>query len=188
MANPNTPSGLKAVRDAGSGKESGGLNLYFHPASDATALYIGDPVVKSGSADAAGVPGCVRAVAAGPITGIVEGFVPDGVTNLAGFGAASTAFYVLVRDDPSELFEIQEAAGMAAADIGLNANMAIAAGSAITKRSGVMLDAATKATTATLALKIVGLSPRPKNDFGAFNKLLVKINNHTEASGTAGIA
>jgi hypothetical protein len=188
MANPNTPTGLKALRDAGSGKESGGLNLYFHPASDATALYIGDPVVKNGSADAAGVPGCVRAVAAGPITGVVEGFVPDGVTNAAGFGAASTAFYVLVRDDPSEVFEIQEAAGMTAADIGLNANMATGTGNAFSHRSGFMLDAATKATTATLALKIIGLSPRPKNDFGAFNKLLVKINNHTETAGSAGIA
>lgn len=187
MANPNTPIGLKAVRNAGSAKDSGGLNLYYHPASDATALYIGDPVVKNGSADAAGVPGCVRAVAAGPITGVVEGFVPDGVTDKAGFGAASTAFYALVRDDPHELFEIQENAGIAAADIGLNANMAIGSGSSFTRRSGVTLDAATKATTATLALKMVGLSPKPKNDFGAFNKVLVKINNHTESSGTAGL-
>lgn len=187
MANANMPTGLRALRDAGSGKETGGLNLYYHPASDATALYIGDPVVKNGSADAAGVTGCVRAAAAGPITGIVEGFVPDGVTNVAGYGAASTAYYVLVRDDPSELFEIQENAGMAAVDIGLNASMTIAGGSSVTKRSGVTLDAATKATTAALPLKIVGLSPRPKNDFGAYNKLLVRINNHTEASGTAGL-
>lgn len=187
MANPNTPIGLKAVRDAGSGKDSGGLNLYYHPASDATALFIGDPIVKNGSADAAGVPGCVRAVAAGPITGVVEGFVPDGVTNLAGYGAASTAFYVLVRDDPSELFEIQENTGLAAADIGLNANMTIAAGSTFNRRSGVTLDATSKATTATLALKMIGLSPKPKNDFGAFNKVLVKINNHTESSGVAGL-
>jgi len=188
MANPNTPIGLKAVRDAGSGKETGGLNLYYHPASDATALYIGDPVVKNGSADAAGVPGCVRAVAAGPITGVVEGFVPDGVTDKAGFGAASTAFYVLVRDDPSELFEIQENTGIAAADIGLNANMTIGSGSSYTRRSGVTLDATTKATTATLALKMIGLSPKPKNDFGAYNKVLVRINNHTESAASAGIA
>jgi hypothetical protein len=187
MANPNTPIGLKAVRDAGSGKDSGGLNLYFHPSTDATALYLGDPVVKNGSADAAGVPGCVRAVAAGPITGVVEGFVPDGVTDKAGFGAASTAFYALVRDDPSEMFEIQDNTGIAANDIGLNANMTIGSGSSFTRRSGVTLDASTKATTATLALKMIGLSPKPKNDFGAFNKILVKINNHTEASGVAGL-
>lgn len=187
MANPNTPVGLKAVRMAGSGKESGGLNLYYHPASDATALYIGDPVVKNGSADAAGVPGCVRAATTGAITGVVEGFVPDGVTDRVGYGAASTAFYLLVRDDPAELFEIQEAAGMAAADIGLNANLASGSGSAYTRRSGFMLDPAGKATTATLQLKIIGLSPKPNNNFGAYNKLLVKINNHTESAGTAGL-
>lgn len=187
MANTNTPVGLKPLREAGSGVHNGGLNMYYHPASDATALYIGDPVVKSGSADAAGVPGCVRAAAAGPITGVVQGFVPDGVTNTAGYGAASTAFYVLVDDDPDAIFEIQDNTGIAAADVGLNASMTLAAGNAYSKRSGVTLDAATKAATATLPLKIVGLSLRPGNDFGAYNKLLVKINNHTEANASAGV-
>jgi len=187
MANANTPFGLKAVKDANSSVETGGLEMFYHPASDATALYIGDPVVKNGSADAAGVAGVVRAVAAGPITGVVEGFVPDGTTNQNGFGAASTAFYVLVNTDPYQLYEIQEAAGLAAADIGLNANMATGAGNAYTKRSGFQLDGATKAATATLALKIRGLAPKPGNDFGAYNKVHVTINNHTEAPATAGL-
>jgi hypothetical protein len=118
---------------------------------------------------------------------VVQGFVPDGVTDVAGFGAASTAFYVLVMTDPNQLYEILEAAGMAAADVGLNANLASGSGNAYTKRSGFLLDAATKATTATLQLKIRGLVPMPGNDFGAFNKLLVTINNHTEAANTAGL-
>lgn len=187
MANANTPFGLKPLRGASSEPVSGGLEMFYHPASDGTALYIGDPVVKNGSADSAGIAGVVRAVAAGPITGVVQGFVPDGVTNAAGYGAASTAFYVLVNTDPDQLYEIQEAAGIAAADVGLNANMATGSGSSYTKRSGFLLDAATKATTATLALKIVGLVPRPGNDFGAYNKLAVKINNSTEVSGSAGV-
>ena len=187
MANANTPYGLKPHREAGSGVHNGGLNMYYHPASDATALAIGDPVVKNGSADAAGIAGVVRAVAAGPITGVVQGFVPDGVTDVAGYGAASTAYYVLVDDDPDAIFSIQEAAGLAAADIGLNANMATGAFGAYTKRSTFQLDAATKAATATLALKIIGLLPQPGNDFGAYNKVLVKINNHTEAQASAGL-
>ena len=186
MANADTPFGLKPVKDAGSGYETGGLSMYYVPASDGTALYIGDPVVKSGSADAAGIPGAVRAVAAGPITGVVMGFVPDGTTDQAGYRAASTAAYVLVCDNPDEAFIIQDDTGIAAADVGLNANMTIAAGSSYSKRSGVTLDAATKATTATLALKILGLAPLPGNEFGANNKLLVKINNHTEAQASAG--
>jgi hypothetical protein len=49
MANANAPFGLKPLRDARSGKESGGLEMFSVPASDGTALYIGDPVVKNGS-------------------------------------------------------------------------------------------------------------------------------------------
>ena len=187
MANANTPFGLKPVKDARSGNETGGLEMFYHPASDGTALYIGDPVVKNGSADAAGVAGVVRAVAAGPITGVVMGFVPDGVTDAAGYGAASTAYYVLVCTDPSEAFIIQDNTGIAAADIGLNANMTVGSGNAYSKRSGFTLDAATKATTATLALKILGLAPIPNNDFGAYNKVLVMINNSTEVPASAGV-
>jgi hypothetical protein len=188
MANANAPVGLKAVKDARSGVENGGLEMFYHPASDGTALYIGDPVVKNGSADAAGIAGVIKAAAAGPITGVVEGFVPDGTTNAAGYGAASTAYYVLVRSDPTTMFVIQEDAGLAAADIGLNANLTLAtAGNAYSKRSGVKLDAATKAATATLAVKIMGLAPIPGNDFGAYNKILVMLNNTTEGTGTAGV-
>ena len=188
MANANTPFGLKPIRRAGSMPVSGGLTMYYHPASDATALYIGDPVVKNGSADAAGVPGCIRASAAGVITGSVEGFVPDGVTDRVGYGAASTAFYVLVNDDPGAEFVIQDTAGtIAAADIGLNAELTAGAGNAYSKRSGFVLDSASKAATAGLAVKILGLAPIPGNDFGAYAKLRVKINDHTEANATAGL-
>jgi hypothetical protein len=187
MANANTPFGLKPLRDARSGHETGGLEMFYHPASDGTALFIGDPVVKSGSADAAGIAGVVRAAAAGPITGVVQGFVPDGVTNVAGYGAASTAYYVLVATDPTGMYVIQEDVGLAAADIGLNTNLLTGTGSTYTKRSGFKLDTATKATTATLAVKIMGLAPIPGNDFGAYNKILVMLNNVTEEAGAAGV-
>lgn len=188
MANANTPFGLKPLRGAASEPHNGGLEMFNVPASDGTALYIGDPVVKAGSSDAAGVATVIRAAAAGPITGVVQGFVPDGTTNMVGYRAASTNAYVLVNTNPDDLYEIQDTAGtIVAADIGLNANMTAAAGNAFTKRSGFIIDPATKAATATLALKIVGVSPRPANDMGAFQKLIVKINNSTEVSGSAGV-
>jgi hypothetical protein len=191
MANTNVATGFKPVREAGSGVHNGGLNMYFHAAADGTALYIGDPVIKSSTADPSGTaPSVIRATASAAITGVVCGFVPDGVVDVAGYGAASTAYYVLVDDDPDTLFEIQEdsvGGALAITDIGLNADFIVAAGSAYTKRSGVMLDTSTKATTAGLPLKIEGLVPRPGNDIGATAKVLVKINLHTEASGAAGI-
>jgi hypothetical protein len=187
MANANTPYGLKPHKDANSAVETGGLEMFYVPASDATALYIGDPVVKNGSADAAGIAGVIRAATTGAVTGVVMGFVPDGVTDRVGYRAASTAAYVLVNTDPNQLYSIQEAAGLAAADVGLNANFASGSGNAYSKRSGFLLDAATKATTATLQLKIRGLLPVPGNDFGAYNKVLVTINNHSEAAASAGL-
>lgn len=190
MANANTPFGLKPIREAGSAPFNGGVNMYYHPASDATALYIGDPVVKNGSADAAGVPGVTRGAASSALTGAVVGFVPDGVVDIAGYGAASTAFYVLVADDPNQEFEIQDdgvGGALAAADIGLNADIVAASGSAYTKRSGFMLDTSTKATTATLPLKMLGLVQSPNNSFAANAKVRVRINNHTEAPASAGL-
>ena len=190
MANANTPFGLKPVKDARSGNETGGLEMFYVPSSDATALYIGDPVVKAGSADAAGIASVTRATAGAAITGVVMGFVPDGTTDQAGYRAASTAAYVLVCTDPSEAFIIQEdgvGGQLAAADIGLNASIIVAAGNAYSKRSGVMLDSSTKATTSTLELKILGLAPIPGNDFGAYAKFLVMINNSTEATASAGV-
>jgi hypothetical protein len=187
MANANTPMGLKPVRDAGSGVTTGGLEKFYVPASDATALYIGDPVVKAGSADAAGIPSVTRAGATGAITGVVVGFAPDGTTNMVGYRAASTAAYVLCTTDPGQLYEIQENAGIAAADVGLNANMATGSGNAYSKQSGFVLDAATKAATGTLQLKIMGAAQRPNNTLGAYNKLLVKINNSTEVAASAGV-
>lgn len=188
MPNASNPRGLVPLRDASSKAETGGLEQFFVPASDATALFIGDPVVKNGTADAAGVAAVVRAAAGGPITGVVEGFVPNGTTDTAGYRAASTAAYVLVRTAPNQLYEIQDTAGtVVAADVGLNVSMTLTAGSTFTKRSAVTVDGATKAATATLPLKIVGLAQKPGNDYGANAKLLVKINNSTEAPASAGV-
>lgn len=190
MANTNTPRGFVPLRDAGSKPTSGGVEMFYVPASDATALYIGDPVVKNGSADAAGVAAVVMATAGAQITGIVQGFLPNGTTDMVGHRAASTAAYVLVNTDPDTLYEIQEdgvGGQLAAADIGLNADFIVAAPGTGSKRSGTMLDTSTKAGTATLPLKIMGLSQRPGNEFGAYAKVLVKINKSTEAHASAGV-
>lgn len=190
MANANTPFGLKPIREAGSAPFNGGLTMYYHPASDSNALYIGDPVKKAGSADAAGVPTITIGAASGALTGAVVGFVPDGVVDMAGYGAASTAFYVLVADDPNQEFEVQEDAvggALAAADVGLNADIVSGSGNSYTKLSGWQLDTSTKATTNTLPLKILGFVQKPDNAIGANAKVRVRINNHTEAAASTGL-
>jgi hypothetical protein len=168
---------------------NGATNLAYVPSTDATALYIGDPVKLAGSADTAGVPSVTRCAASDTISGVVVGF-QDATSMLAGYGAASTNRYVLLSRGQDILYEIQEDAvggAIAAADIGLNADIIVAAGSSYSKDSGVMLDTSTKATTVTLPLRIVGLAQRPDNDLSANAKVLVTLNNTTESPGTASV-
>lgn len=195
MANANIAYGLKPVRRAHGGSPNFAAREYYVPASDATALFVGDPVILAGSADASLVyPTVTRATAAGGnrITGVVVGFRPtDGIVAL-GYRAASTEAWALVCDEPDMLYEIQEdstGGALAAADIGLNADLAAGTGSAVSKKSGFVLDTSTKATTATLQLRIVGLTDRADNEVGANAKVLVRLNLTTEtgAAGSTGV-
>jgi hypothetical protein len=71
------------------------------------------------------------------------------------------------------------------AEIGLNAQIIVAAGSTSTRLSGVELDSSSAATTATHGLRIRGLAQRPDNAIGANAKILVSLNDTTETPGTA---
>lgn len=194
MANANAPTGLTPKRLRNGSPWMGPARRYYHPATDATALFIGDPVIIAGSADGDGTPTVTRATAAGAgrITGVVVGFEPSAAINAAGYGAASTGFYVLVCDDPNVLYEIQEdsvGGALAATSVGLNADLIAASGSSATKQSGFMLDSSTAATTATLQLRIVQLEQRADNVIGDNAKWLVAINLPTEtgAAGSTGV-
>ncbi len=194
MPNLNSATGLSPVRYRNGSPWMGASRRYFHPATDGTALYVGDPVIIAGSADSDGVPTATRATAAGAgrITGVVVGFEPNATLNAVGYGAASTAFYVLVADDPALLFEIQEDAvggALAATSVGLNADLVAGSGNNSTRLSGFQLDSSTAATTATLQLRIVGFAQRVDNEIGANAKMLVAINLPTEtgAVGSTGV-
>lgn len=188
--------GLRPVRYKSGAPYNGAANAYYVPASDSTALFVGDPVIIAGSGDVEGVSSVTRAAAGDRITGVVVGFTtnPNDTTDGAietGYRAASTEAYVLVADDPTLLFEAQEDAvggALAAADIGLNVDLVAAAGSTVTKRSGYLLDSSTKATT-TAQLRIVGFSQRVNNVIGSDPLVLVSIveTTQTPAAGTTGV-
>lgn len=189
MANTNVARGLAPVRMADGSPYNGAVDIYYVPSSDSTALYEGDPVNLAGSADSAGVASVKRAAASENILGAVVGFA-DATSMTAGYRAASTAAYVLVSHGQDVLYEIQEdgvGGAIAAADIGLNADIIAASGSTYSKSSGFMLDTSTKATTVTLPLRIRGLAQRPDNELSANAKVLVTLNNTTETPGTAAI-
>ena len=187
MANANTAFGLKPVRMLDGSPYNGCVDMFYVPSSVATAIFVGDPVKLGGSADAAGVASVALCAATDTITGVVVGFA-DAASMALGYGAASTIRYPLVAHGQDILFEVQEdgvGGAIAAADIGLNADIVVAAGSTVTKRSGVMLDTSTKNTTATLGLRIRGISQRPDNALAEFAKVLVSLNDTTESPGTA---
>jgi hypothetical protein len=190
MANTSSIRGLVPVRSFARSGFANPIRRYSVPASYATALFIGDPVIKTGTSDADGYSEVNSAANGGFITGVVVGF-EDVASLQLGYGAASTVRAVLVDDDPESLFEIQEDAvggTLALASVGLNADLISAAGSTYTRASGWQLDTSTAAVTATLQVKIVEFQHRVDNEpASASAKLLVKINKHTELAAVVGI-
>jgi hypothetical protein len=110
-------------------------------------------------------------------------------------GNGTIAGYVLVADDPMQTYIVQEdgvGESTVAASIGLNADMiATHAGSTVTGRSGMELDSSTKNTTATLALKILGVHPddtiSAAGAAGTWCRFIVKVNSAHLGSNIAGI-
>lgn len=200
MANANRPSGFTPVQYLNGSPWNGQARLYSIAAAYATALYIGDPVKSSGTANADGVPGIVLGAATGGLRGVIVGLgTQEGLlanpSNLdityRPAAATSKDWFAMVVDDPAVLFEIQEnsnGTAIAATEIGLNTISLAGTGNGFT--SGWLLPSATDATpaaTATLQLKLMGLVRRHQNAFGAYAKHLVQINVHELAHGTGSL-
>ena len=73
MANANRASGLSPVGYLNGAGWNQQARLYSIDASYATALYIGDPVISGGSADAFGIPNITIAGVTGAIRGVIVG-------------------------------------------------------------------------------------------------------------------
>lgn len=197
MANVNRAQGLIPVRHLDGRPYTGAVNMYL--ADDTSAIYIGDPVKSGGSAGAAGttvngincegMPTITVAAAGDTLRGVVVGFLPLQSDLTLLYKAATAADRIaLVVDDPNVVFEVQEDSGgaaTAAVDVGENADIVYAAGSATSGVSGVMLDSSTHATTSA-QLRILGFVNRPDNAIGTNAKLLVVINEH-ELKSTTGV-
>ena len=191
MANVSRVYGLRLAKSI-TGSENGNLETFAVLASDGTALFTGDVVKSAGTADANGVQAITRATANTDLpVGVIAGFLPDysNLNSPAQYRAASTARSVFLVIDPAAVFEVQANAATAVADIGLNVGLAYTAGSTTTGQSGMQADMATKATTATLPLKIVGVVQRPDQDMSDSSnwKLLVTLNTNNFGGGTAGV-
>ena len=204
MANADTPFGLKPVRHKGGAHYNGAANPYYVPSTYATDLFVGDPVIVTGTANTAQVkrvggdfeigtlPEINKATAGSTnrISGVIVGFMPV-TSDTPVYGAASTERIALVADDPDLIFEAQADDALAVTGVGANANLVFtSSGSTITGISGVEVDSSTSAVGATLQVRVLRFANRSDNEANlAANKVEVMINLHTATTGvgSAGI-
>lgn len=191
MPNVSRASGLRPVRRMAAGGSPMQVEQFAVLASDSTALFVGDAVKSAGTADANGLQAVTRCTANNELpVGVVVGRIPDytNLNNPGGYRAASTAATLFVLADPDQVYEVQANAATVLADVGLNVGLTFTAGSTTTGLSGMQADLSTKATTATLPLKIVGVVQRPDQDMADSSnwKLLVTLNTNNFSGNTAG--
>lgn len=210
MANLNAPSGFSPVMYLNGNAWNGQVRLYAVAATDTNGYYVGDLVKIDATnfADANGIPYVTKATAGAGVSlrGVICGvgtaipygyqggpFInPNDLTKTFRPAAAQTqVYYLAVCDDPNVVFEVQEdtttTPGQAAA-MTKNATPTVSNAPATgVPLSAMTLNSNTYATGATLQLKVIQAVQRPDNQpFAAYQKLLVTINNHDFAAGTAG--
>lgn len=202
MSSVSRINGFRPVKHVSGAPYNGQANVYFMPASDATVVMVGDAVKLLGDARAAsGVATVTRCAATDIAVGVVVGILFTGVgdtvnmppvndLNTPVYRRASTDRYVLVSDDPGMIYEVQYAgtsvaAATITANVGLNGQFTTTAGSTTSGSSGMQLDSAGLATTATLPLKVIGFPNRPDNVPGdTYFSYYVKLNGAVYGDGT----
>jgi hypothetical protein len=177
MANVDNPYGLRCLGLAMGGGHPQ-IDKFSKVVGYGTAIFPGDAVHQVAD-------GSIESNSATPGTTRFSGVALD-------YGAASTATDHLVIISPDALFEAQDdgvGATIAAADVGLNANLILGAGDATKLQSGHEIDTNTKAATATLDVKLLRKLNVPNNDFALANvRMEIMFANHRFAPATAGVA
>lgn len=193
MANSDAPSGFKPIKHLNGNPWNGKVNVYYIPATDATATFIGDAVKSAGSATPDGLyPTVAQAAAGDAIRGIVVGFsdqpyVSVNTDNLnEKYRAASVARYAFVVDDPDVIFEVQEdsdGGSIAAASVGLSCDFVVGSGSTVTGKSGMEIDSSDVATAAG-QFKLLRVSNKVGNELGDYCKWEVLFREHEMLAAT----
>lgn len=198
MANANSPYGLlPLVSENGTVR----TNYYYIPSSYSTALYVGDTVIKSGTSNtnvningriytAGSLPAITKATAGSTnlITGVIIGFVVNPANlNSPTYNPANTEAIAIVCDDPQQLFKAQCLGTLLVTQVGLNANLSFGAADSIWGQSGITIDIDNAATTQEFQVSVKRLLDTPGNELGLYSQIVLKINQHTEATNTAGI-
>lgn len=205
MANQNTPFGARVVHGGGGYAFNARGTVYSIPATDTTnAYYVGDAVKAAAGGDANGIPNITKAAGTDTLRGFIMGIYQPGLFpsgSLLGTALSletvyvpvtkAAAYYVLVDDDPSTIFMMQDdgitTANLVAASCNLNFSITVTAGATTTSASGSVILSSSFATTSSLNMKAMGLAPIPNNTFGSYAKWLCRVNEHELGQPTAGV-
>lgn len=160
MANKDMPTGLKPHEQC--------IRARKYVAG--STVYPGDPVALAAD-------GQVDLSVTAPLLGVALNYATVGQD-------------LMVADHPDQIFVAQATASIAASDVGQNASLSLGTASTLYKMSRAEVDQSTLNTTATLAVKILGIGEAVDNTAGSADvDVLIKINNHSLGShtGTAGV-
>lgn len=184
MANSNAPRGLIPYKMSVAAAFNGAANIYYLASG---SLYVGDPVIPTGTSDANGIPGVTLATAGagnyllGSMISIVAGGQPVIPVLQNDPVYATGPQYILVADDPNTIFEVQDNGTIGADGSMANVDLVSGSGSTVTGYSGWQLNAATPAGTGnTLQMRLLRPLPQEDNDVTTANaKWLTRINLHS---------
>jgi len=183
MANIDNTLGFMPVTSPNGTVEA---RLYYADADGSTALYIGDPVVQ----EADGGVVIATAGAGHYISGIVIGTY-DTTLAPTQYRPASTAGYILVADNPRQLFVAQEdgvGSDLALTSRGSGVDFVAGTGSTINGRSDAQLDSSSLTTATNAQFRIVDIHDIQGNTVGDYCKWIVRINYHLANAGAIGTA
>lgn len=197
MANNNIKSGLTPLYRLDGQPISSPIEVYV-PASNTTAIGVGDPLVVTGTANSTIIqsrmvgqlPEVSRATAgsAGAVSYVCTGVVMETEASTTYRVASTQRILQAVPADGQTVFGIQSNGTAALASVGSNADFVFTTTpNTVTGQSGAELNESTVNTTATLQLKILRFEPTIDNEVGAAGKYEVLINTANLVPNTAGI-
>jgi hypothetical protein len=202
MPNVNRPFGVMPVESLGDTKGAT-LHRYYIASANASAFFVGDPVVLTNTGDARGVPGVAKYAAAGVPVGVLVSVEPANINGISQVGTTldtsqvsipatkTRDYYVYVSDDPAQIYEVQcgsVATNLVVTKLNNNFDLTVAAPSPATlPQSATIVDNSTIATTNTLPWRMLGLVQKENNEVGAYQVVRCKINTHAYGNAIAGV-
>jgi hypothetical protein len=159
MANSDKPFGLRPYRHITGSPWNGRISVYYHSASDSTAIFKGDVVqTDPTNTETTGKYPSVIQHAATQVdnVGVVVGFgntpqLATDVTDLTRkYCPAATAMYLAVVDDPWVIFVAQEDDNMGVAAVHACCDIVVGSGDTTTGLSTMEIDSSEATTSGTL--------------------------------------